>query len=66
VLKDFDLTGWQFIGELLQALDAADDLIQRERGLGRWPEAEQFSPANNAVIHRVVTELVARRRSSRR
>lgn len=66
VPKDFDLTGWQFIGELLQALDAADDLIQRERGLGRWPEAEQFSPANNAVIHRVVTEVVARRRSSRR
>ncbi len=43
-----------------------DDLLQLERGLGRWPEAEQFSPANNAVIHRVVTEVVARRRFSRR
>jgi hypothetical protein len=66
VLKDLHLTGWQFIRELLQALDAADDRLQLERGLGRWPEAEQFSPANNAVIHRVVTEVVARRRSSRR
>jgi hypothetical protein len=66
VLKDLHLTGWQFIRELLQALDAADDRLRLERGLGRWPEAEQFSPANNAVIHRVVTEVVARRRSSRR
>lgn len=66
VLKDLHLTGWQFIRELLQALDAADDRLQLERGLGRWPEAEQFSPANNAVIHRVVTEVVARRRASRR
>lgn len=66
VLKDLHLTGWPFIRELLQALDAADDRLQLERSLGRWPEAEQFSPANNAVIHRVVTEVVARRRSSRR
>lgn len=45
---------------------ASGNPIQRGRRPGRWPEAEQFSPANNAVIHRVVTEVVARRRSSLR
>lgn len=57
VLKDFDLTGWAFMREVLLALDRADDEAFKERKLSRWPEAEQNSPANNAIIHRIILDL---------
>lgn len=56
VLKDLDLTGAAFIAVLLKKLDEVDDIVHRERKLGRWPETEQKSPANDAVIHRCVME----------
>lgn len=63
VLKDHRLTGWVFIRDLFKALDAADDTVRQQRGLMRWSEAEQFSPANNAIIHRTVKQAVAAQRS---
>ena len=58
VLKDLDLTGWELMREILFALGRADDDVKRERHLGNWPEAEQKSNANDAIIHRVVLETV--------
>lgn len=66
VLKDRQLTGWELVRDVLKALDQADDAVFSERKLTRWPEAEQFSPANNDIIHRVVMEVAARRRSGAR
>lgn len=57
VLKDLVLTGWAFMREVLLALDHADDEVFKERKLDRWPEAEQNSAANHAIIHRVVLDL---------
>ncbi len=62
VLKDLDLTGWELILEIFQALDAADDEIYRQRQLSRWSEKEQFSPENDTIIHRIVQEVVARKK----
>lgn len=57
VMKDLDLTGWAFMREVFLALDHADDEVFKERKLDRWPEAEQNSTANHAIIHHVVLDL---------
>ena len=66
VLKDRQLTGWELIREILTALDAEDDLVFRERKLDRWSEVEQRSDANNAILHRVVQEVMAKRHAGTR
>ncbi len=57
VLKDFDLVGADFLREVLEALDQADDQVARDRKLESWPEAEQRSLENNPIIHQRVMEL---------
>ena len=60
VLKDLNLTGWQFVREVLQALDQADDIAFRELGYERWSEENQKSPKNNVYIMRCVQEALAK------
>ncbi|MES2596200.1 MAG: hypothetical protein V4662_12730 [Verrucomicrobiota bacterium] len=62
VLKDLDLTGWELIHDVLHALDEADEGVYQQRQLTRWSEKDQFSPENDATIHRIVREEAARRR----
>lgn len=62
VLKDLDLTGWDLVREIFQALDDADEGVYQQRQLTRWSEKDQFSPENNAITHRIVQEVAARKR----
>ncbi|WP_395740475.1 hypothetical protein [Prosthecobacter sp.] len=61
VLKDLKLTGWEFIREVLQALDRADDVAFRELGYERWSEENQRSPKNNAYIMKSIEDVLAKR-----
>lgn len=60
VLKDLKLTGWQFVREVLRALDEADDVAFRELGYERWSEENQRSPKNDIYILRCVEEALAK------
>ncbi len=62
VRKDLDLTGWELIRDILHALDEADEGVYQQRQLTRWSEKDQFSPENDATIHRIVQEVAARKR----
>jgi len=66
VFKDLTLCGWELIRDLLAALDNADDLVFANRQLTRWSEEEQFSTANNEIIHGVVLEVAAKRTAVKR
>lgn len=59
VMKDLELSGWELIRDILLALDQADDTVYRDRQLTRWSEEEQFSAANNPIIHQVVKQVAA-------
>jgi hypothetical protein len=60
VLKDFELTGWKFIRDVLEALAVADDEAFASRGLSRWTEDEQRSTANDRIIHRTIADCFRR------
>ena len=60
VFRDLDLAGWAFIRDLLTELDRVDDIAFRERGLSRWSENEQTSPANTPYIEAAVRTVAAR------
>ncbi len=60
VLKDLDLTGWQFVRDVIVELGKIDDLAFRELGYDRWSEANQFSPRNNPFILQAVKVVVRR------
>ncbi len=65
VLKDLELTGWEFVREVLHELGRWDDTAFRELGYERWSEANQMSPKNNPYILRAVREVVERLESKR-
>jgi hypothetical protein len=60
VLKDFELTGWKFIRDVLAALAVADDEAFASRELSRWTEAEQRSTANDMIIHQTIADCFRR------
>lgn len=61
VLRDLNLTGWEFIREVLAGLAKADDMAFRELGHDRWSEENQKSPKNDTYILRVAEEVVKNR-----
>lgn len=60
VLRDLDLAGWTFVRDLLAELGRADDLAFQARGLTRWSEDEQKSPANTPFLENAVRAVAAR------
>jgi hypothetical protein len=61
VLKDLKLHGWEVMRDILTELGKADTRAAKERGLDRWPEDEQRSPANTPYIREAVEKVVAKR-----
>lgn len=60
VLRDLDLAGWIFVRDLLAELGRADDLAFQARGLTRWSEDEQRSPANTPFLETAVRVVAER------
>lgn len=60
VLRDLDLAGWFFVRDLLAELGRRDNLAYVGRGLTRWSEDEQKSPANTPHIENAVQAVAAR------
>lgn len=60
VLRDLDLAGWIFVRDLLAELGRADDLAFQARGLTRWSEDEQRSPANTPFLESAVRAVAER------
>ena len=61
ILQDFQLSGWEFMREVLLELGKADDVAFRELGYTRWSEDNQKSKDNSRFIYEAVMEVVRRR-----
>jgi hypothetical protein len=60
VIEDDTLNGADFMRQLLETLDRADDAVSRAEGLDPldWKESRQKSPANNAPLWAAVIETL--------